>query len=163
MLLCKLIVGSFLIVTLGTASAQCEFFTDKDLLELAKLEYKDKAQKLNQSGAVVKTSKGYKPNCQYRTYVRCKKFISDEKWHWSEIITFNACDNVITYSTSDRENFRRIVGLLRRRASESGKRAYDNLEFTLFEGQDLAFETNVHPNEEGVDFYLLNLLRTTEY
>lgn len=56
----------------------------------------------------------------------------------------------MTYSTSNQKHFNTIKSTLTKGYQAVGNRTYSELEF----------EINEHPNQEGIMFYLINIIRT---
>ena len=142
------------------AKAQCEYLTSSTLRQLAKSSYVKKIETLHQQKTTQLLEKNEKPDCEATTFVSCKNFINDKQWHWDEIISFSSCDKILTYSTSNKKHFKKIKASLTRNYTSTSHRSYSGLDFELFEDENgQAVEINEHPNEEGIVFYLINIIR----
>lgn len=140
--------------------AQCEYLTSSKLRQLAKSAYAKKIETLQQQKTTQLLEKNEKPDCEATTFVSCKNFINDKQWHWDEIISFSSCDKILTYSTSNEKHFRKIKASLTRNYTSTNRRSYSGLDFEIFEDENgQAIEINEHPNEEGIVFYLINIIR----
>lgn len=119
-----------------------------------------KIKKLNKKNARLLSIVDDENQCEMRTYVLCKEFISDTQWNWGEIISFNHCDQILSYSTSFQEHFTKLKEELTSRYKYVGKRQYHDLEFEVYQNRrGQAVELNQHPNPQGKMFYLINILR----
>lgn len=152
------IFGSSLLMT--DLAAQCELLTTRDINVLVRGSHKNKVKKLNKRNAKLLSIEGDKEKCEYRTYTACKNFISAEQWHWTEIISFNSCDKILTYSTSDRSHFLALKQEFLKKYRPIGVRTYDGLEFQVFQNRrGQVVEIDEHPNPQGLTFYLMNVIR----
>ena len=148
------------LVSLPQVVAQCKLLSPNHLRQISKADYKNKIRLLDHRLASNISIDEDDQKCEYRTYVRCKNFISDTQWHWAEILTLNSCDEKLTYSTANQKHFARIKGRLKGRgATNLGERSYGGLDFEVFRSKrGLVVEFNEHPNEQGKMFYLVNIL-----
>ena len=154
----KLLIILFCFGALLQAKAQCEYLNPSTLQQLAQRSYAKKIETLHEKNATQLIEKNEKPDCEATTFVSCKNFINDKQWHWDEIISFNSCDKILTYSTSNKKHFKKIKVGLTRNFTSTGYRNYSGLDFELFEDKNgQAIEINEHPNEEGIVFYLINI------
>ncbi|MEL6923036.1 MAG: hypothetical protein AAFO94_03235 [Bacteroidota bacterium] len=141
-------------------TAQCKLLRPSQLSKISKVKYQAKLELLDHRLASAISIKEDEAKCEYRTYVRCKNYISDKEWHWAEIITLNSCDEILTYSTANREHFQTIRRGLARGAKSMGTRSYDGLFFEVFRNKrGQVIEFNQHLNEQGKLFYLVNIIR----
>lgn len=139
---------------------QCTFLRPSELKQLARISFEKKLIRLKKVNAKLLSQRSDHEKCEYRTYTRCKNYISDSQWHWAEIISFNSCDQIVSYSTSEEEHFLKLKTDLTKRFTLAGTRSYDGLEFEVFQNRRQAIEINQHPNEQGKMFYLINIIKS---
>jgi len=164
---CRTLLGAFILfgsnICMNTdLAAQCKFLDTRDINVLVRSSHKSKVKKLNKRNATLLSIDSDKEKCEYRTYTACKNFISAEQWHWAEIISFNSCDRILTYSTSDKAHFQTLKNELLKEYKPIGIRTYDGLEFQVFQNRrGQVVEIDEHPNPQGLTFYLMNVIRRT--
>ncbi|MCB0666063.1 MAG: hypothetical protein KDC80_09590 [Saprospiraceae bacterium] len=141
--------------------AQCDYLKSAEIRHLASVNNDRRIKKLNKLNAKLLSIQDDDNNCSLRTYVLCKVYINDTQWHWQEILSFNSCDQILSYSTSSEEQFQYLKNrLLNRRYHFVEKRSYNNLDFDIYQdARGRAIELNTHPNPQGKIFYLINILR----
>lgn len=156
-----LLIGLFCFGCFSQIKAQCKYVSPATLRQLARAPYSKKINKLNKKNATQVIEKKEGIDCDATTFTLCKNYISDEQWHWDEIISFSSCDKILTYSTSNEMHFKKIKKILTRRYKPIGTRNYSGLDFEIFQDKKgQALEINAHPNQEGIIFYLINIIRT---
>ena len=151
----------FCFACFSQTKAQCKYLSPSKLRQLARISYSKKIETLFNNNAKQLIEKKEEPDCLATTFVLCKNYISDKHWHWAEIISFSSCDKILTYSTSNEKNFKRIKSRLLRGYKSIGTRAYSGLDFEVYQDKKAqVIEINEHPNQEGILFYLINIIRT---
>ncbi|MEM9888308.1 MAG: hypothetical protein AAF849_20610 [Bacteroidota bacterium] len=150
----------FCAIVFLSAGAQCKYLDATTIRRLAKSSYSSKMDRLHQKGAEQAIVNKIN-DCQFNTFVACQNYIGDEKWHWAEIISFNSCDKILTYSTSNQAHFSNIKSTLTKSYKSIGHRTYDQLAFEVYQDKKgSVIEINKHSNEEGIMFYLINIMKT---
>ena len=143
----------------GVVTAQCEMLQIRKINQVARASFPKKNKLLTQHNAKLLDIKGDKEKCEYRTYTACQNFISDSQWHWVEIISFNSCDEILTYSTSDQAHFAELKKEFLKKYKPIGMRTYDGLEFDVYQNKrGQVVEIDEHPNPQGLTFYLMNVM-----
>ena len=139
--------------------AQCSPLRSSALLKLKEMPFDEQENfQFDKNSKFLAVKQDVEKECHIYTYGRCRAFINDEQWYWSEVITIRKCEHVLTYSTSNEENFRTIERYLLRGFSKSGERSYGGLQYTLFENdKGQIIEVNSHPNDGGIMFWMINL------
>ena len=156
-----LLVVSLIGLNISFLSAQCKLLSAAQLRNLAKASFIKKIEKLYDKNAKVISVNGDRDDCEYRTFALCKNYLSDTQWHWAEIVTFNSCDRILSYSTSFKEEYDDMLQKLMRRYKKVGERSYNGLDFEVYQNQrGHVVEINAHPNPQGMMFYLVNILRS---
>ena len=148
---------STLFLTQGVA--QCPNLSAQNINRLARKSFESRNKFMKEKNARLLTMKGKRSECEYRTFVRCQNYINDQQWHWQEIITFHSCDKIITYSTSNEIHYQELKSQLLRQSQKVGTRNYDGLDFEIYQDKRKVIELNQHPNQEGMMFYMLNVIR----
>ncbi len=141
------------------ALSQCPSFSGTDLIRLTRKKSAARADYMRKKNAQLLLNR---EKCNNKTYVACKNHISDQEWHWQEIITMNSCDKIITYSTSDEQHFAELKARLLAKSEVVGSRTYDGLDFEIHQNRRYIIELNEHPNEEGLMFYMMNVIRVRD-
>lgn len=123
----KALCPALLIIFCATAipllvHGQCKGLTSSEIKKLARSNFPKKLKILRDNQAKTMAVKADSLQCEYRTLALCKNYISDAKWHWAEILTFNSCDQIVTYSTSDSLHYHQVVTQLTKRSSLIGER-----------------------------------------
>ena len=146
-------------LTIQLGHAQCPLLTRPELIKLRKMSTKQRKPFLvERQSKSIKTVPGTEKDCAVYTFGRCKEFLNDRQWYWSEVITYRECDRVLTYSTSDEGHFKEVMTRILQDYSTIGTRTYGGLTYTMYENEDgKLIEINHHPNEEGIVFWMTNM------
>ena len=155
----QLLITTVLMLTAQLGYGQCELLTRPELIKLRKLSTKQRKPFLvERQGKSIFTVPGVEKDCAVYTFGRCKEFLNDRQWYWSEVVTYRECDRVLIYSTANELHFKELMTQVLRDYSQIGTRSYGGLTYTMYENEaGKLIEVNHHANEEGVTFWMTNI------
>ena len=154
------LILTFLAWTPSYGQGQCKGLKSSELKRLARFSFDKKVKMLREKQAKIVAIKSDSLKCEYRTTALCKNYISDQEWHWGEVLTFNSCDQILTYSTADSLHYHKVMAQLTRRGTYIGERTYASVDYKIYQlANKRVLELNKHRNKEGKTFYMLNLLK----
>ncbi len=155
-----LLIFSFIAWPPSYSQGQCKGLKSSELKRLARFSFDKKVKMLRDKQAKIVAMRSDSLKCEYRTSALCKNYISDQEWHWGEVLTFNSCDQILTYSTADSLHYYKVMTQLTRRSTYIGERSYSSVDYKIYQlANKQVLELNKHRNKEGKTFYMMNLLK----